>query len=345
MDAAREVEGFLDKIKPPRLEDAGLEDCALPPESIKEAFLKAANAVRSIISAPDDEDEGEGRCVDDPIEGSSDILVGIKEGVKSPPGSCAAEKGGGLTEAAGDDVLVAGGGAEDKPGDLLGSSVPEDREAACVDGLQGLEIGGKGRGILDKKMKNEKGEDEEKKPILAEAKRGHTLPSYLACMITGAAGAAVYYNLKLRHHWTVTVLLIVLLIGDVNLHFSVALSGMITGAAGAAVYYNLKLRHHWTVTVLLIVLFIGDVNLHFSVALSVQFENIFSLCLILGMQEASRCLASDYNGGEKVQYKLVRGGQTNGTGVLLNDDKASEVWLLTMPTGRNSPVYSLLSGP
>ncbi|KAL2516171.1 uncharacterized protein Fot_30142 [Forsythia ovata] len=46
-----------------------------------------------------DEDEGEGRCVDDPREDSSDILVGIKEGVKAPPGSCAAEKGGDLTEA------------------------------------------------------------------------------------------------------------------------------------------------------------------------------------------------------------------------------------------------------
>lgn len=167
MDAAREVEGFLDKIKPPRLEDAGLEDCALPPESIKEAFLKAATAVRTIISAPNDEDEG--RCVDDPVEGSSDILVGIKEGVKSPPGRCSAEKGGGLTEATGDDVVVAGGSTDNKPGDLLGSSVPEDGKAACVDGLQGLEIGGKGSGILDKKMKNEKGEDEEEeKPILAE---------------------------------------------------------------------------------------------------------------------------------------------------------------------------------
>ncbi|KAE8705137.1 Sulfite exporter TauE/SafE family protein, putative isoform 1 [Hibiscus syriacus] len=49
MDATRgrESTGLLDEILPPRLEDAGLEDCALPPDSIHEAFLKAASAVNS----------------------------------------------------------------------------------------------------------------------------------------------------------------------------------------------------------------------------------------------------------------------------------------------------------
>ncbi|KAL4388739.1 hypothetical protein GQ457_09G006880 [Hibiscus cannabinus] len=42
-----ESTGLLDNILPPRLEDAGLEDCALPPDSIHQAFLKAASAVNS----------------------------------------------------------------------------------------------------------------------------------------------------------------------------------------------------------------------------------------------------------------------------------------------------------
>ncbi|XP_074572546.1 uncharacterized protein LOC141829034 [Curcuma longa] len=41
-------------IRPPRLEDAGLEDCALPPESIMEAFARAAISAR-----PDLDEEGE----------------------------------------------------------------------------------------------------------------------------------------------------------------------------------------------------------------------------------------------------------------------------------------------
>ncbi|RLM79877.1 uncharacterized protein C2845_PM12G25640 [Panicum miliaceum] len=49
-------------IRPPRLEDAGLEDCALPPESIAEAFSLAAAAVSSRLARfplSDDEEEDE----------------------------------------------------------------------------------------------------------------------------------------------------------------------------------------------------------------------------------------------------------------------------------------------
>lgn len=51
-------------INPPRLEDAGLEDCALPLESILEAFSKAASITsisrfsNSVDDAVDEEDEG-----------------------------------------------------------------------------------------------------------------------------------------------------------------------------------------------------------------------------------------------------------------------------------------------
>ncbi|EYU24700.1 hypothetical protein ABFS82_04G101000 [Erythranthe guttata] len=167
MEAAGEAESFLDKIKPPRLEDAGLEDCALPPESIREAFLKAASAVRSFISASDDEGEG---CVEDPWEDASDTLVGITDGVAGPSEGCAVEKGGGLTEAPGDKVAVGSGDEEAKVDAVVGPGLPEGGEA-CVDGLQGLEIGGKGRGILGKKCDvdvDEDGEKDKDNPILAE---------------------------------------------------------------------------------------------------------------------------------------------------------------------------------
>ncbi|KAG6433583.1 hypothetical protein SASPL_105197 [Salvia splendens] len=60
MESAGETKSIaIDSIIP--LEDAGLEDCSLPPDSIREAFWKAASAVRSIVS-------DEGGCVEDPWE-------------------------------------------------------------------------------------------------------------------------------------------------------------------------------------------------------------------------------------------------------------------------------------
>ncbi|KAL7607022.1 hypothetical protein Lser_V15G20018 [Lactuca serriola] len=44
------ISSLLDKIKPPLLEDAGLEDCALPSDSIQEAFPKAAMLSAHIFS-------------------------------------------------------------------------------------------------------------------------------------------------------------------------------------------------------------------------------------------------------------------------------------------------------
>ncbi|GMI93809.1 hypothetical protein HRI_003050200 [Hibiscus trionum] len=66
----RESTGLLDNILlPPRLEDAGLEDCALPLDSIHEAFLKAASAVKSRSGTLyDSDDEVEAGFVDsDPL--------------------------------------------------------------------------------------------------------------------------------------------------------------------------------------------------------------------------------------------------------------------------------------
>uniref|UniRef100_A0A5B7ALL9 Uncharacterized protein n=1 Tax=Davidia involucrata TaxID=16924 RepID=A0A5B7ALL9_DAVIN len=173
MDATREAEGLLDKIRPPRLEDAGLEDCALPPESIKEAFLKAATAVgsraASIFSASGDEtDTSDGNCVNDPwptTKKSSDTLVGIKPGAE-PPRPCAAEKGGDMPEVLGDEVAANFADAEERADKVVGQDVPKGGEEACVDGLQGLKIGEKGK---EKNLNDDDEEKEGERPILAEA--------------------------------------------------------------------------------------------------------------------------------------------------------------------------------
>ncbi|CAH9066305.1 unnamed protein product [Cuscuta epithymum] len=162
-------EGLLE-IRPPRLEDAGLEDCALPLESIKEAFLKAASAVRSTVSHSDH--DAEGSCVDDPwlVTGdSTDSLVGIVDGVDGGPGCCVTEKRPELT---GDEVVLAGAGEKEERSDaLLAPGLPEGG-GSCVDALEGLSIGDKEKktskktGNQDDDGQNEDGKTE--KPILVE---------------------------------------------------------------------------------------------------------------------------------------------------------------------------------
>lgn len=86
MESTEKQPGLLQQIVPPRLEDAGLEDPALPPESIHEAFLKAAAAVKSRIFTSSDEDD----CIDDPKPGGEDAsdVVGVIEPEKEEPGAC-----------------------------------------------------------------------------------------------------------------------------------------------------------------------------------------------------------------------------------------------------------------
>ncbi|GAB4842229.1 hypothetical protein Ancab_012187 [Ancistrocladus abbreviatus] len=63
MEATREELGLLAKIRPPRLEDA-----ALPLDSIKEAFFKAASAVSSSAASvlfPEEGEDEERGCVND----------------------------------------------------------------------------------------------------------------------------------------------------------------------------------------------------------------------------------------------------------------------------------------
>uniref|UniRef100_A0A1J3CFD7 Uncharacterized protein n=1 Tax=Noccaea caerulescens TaxID=107243 RepID=A0A1J3CFD7_NOCCA len=157
METTKERVGLLEKILPPALADAGLEDCALPPESIQEAFHKAADAVKS-RAASLFEFEEEGGCVADPLPASkgtettpiSDTIIvgGENEGDTGP---CLAGKSNGkLAESnpGGDDLVVAGEGGEGK---------------CCGDGLKDLDVEG-----MEKKDQSEEDEEEEKKPILVE---------------------------------------------------------------------------------------------------------------------------------------------------------------------------------
>ncbi|XP_030491795.2 uncharacterized protein LOC115707851 [Cannabis sativa] len=149
--------GILHRIIPPRFEDAGLEDCALPPDAIKEAFFKAASAVKrsaSWIFTPSEDSDSEGDCVKDHWTAGkdhSDVATGIPEAVY--PGPCTAEKGIEAVGLGGQDV-VTGNNDEIAEG--------KSKRKACVEGLQGLEIDEKNDGVDD-----EDGEDEDR-PILVE---------------------------------------------------------------------------------------------------------------------------------------------------------------------------------
>ncbi|PON32769.1 hypothetical protein PanWU01x14_358440 [Parasponia andersonii] len=157
MDATGEHGGgILHHILPPSLEDAGLEDCALPPNSIKEAFLKAATAVKSraasILTTDEHDEEGsDGDCVKDfwpaaAKDRSWDLVgVGVSPEAESP-GACTAEKG--VDVGGGEVVVVEGEG--DKEDEVVGGKVEvENGGKACVEGLQGLEIDEKKNGGAD----------------------------------------------------------------------------------------------------------------------------------------------------------------------------------------------------
>lgn len=170
MEATGTAEGLRDTIRPPRLEDAGLEDCALPPDSIKEAFLKAATAVKSraaSILSPSGEEELDGDCVNDPWPSageSSDMLVGITPEAE-PKRACPVEKGGGVSV---DDVTTGVTDREESGDKVVGNDVPEGGEA-CVDVLQGLKIGDKGKMLKNDVEDEDEDEEECERPILAEA--------------------------------------------------------------------------------------------------------------------------------------------------------------------------------
>ncbi|CAI8601168.1 unnamed protein product [Vicia faba] len=87
MESTENQSNLLHQILPPRLEDAALEDPALPPELIHEAFLKAAAAVKSGAVSIFSGDDG---CIDDPKPTEEDFsdVVDVNEPENEAPGPC-----------------------------------------------------------------------------------------------------------------------------------------------------------------------------------------------------------------------------------------------------------------
>lgn len=166
MEATKEDIGLLNKIIPPRLEDAGLEDCALPPDAIKEAFFKAASVVKSSASSFLHSDDDVEDCLDDPWPQAKEVSDTVV-GVSSPPeerGPCGVVKGDGVVEEGEDKVVVTGIDevAEEKHDVVVGGGdVTEGKGVrGCVEGLKGLKI--------EEKEKNKKENKESEGPTLVE---------------------------------------------------------------------------------------------------------------------------------------------------------------------------------
>lgn len=180
---AEEIAGALGaaaSLRPPRLEDAGLEDCALPPESIMEAFSRAAISIRSRFATGEDED-GSGCCVEDPGPSNGEIPDALVGGAASALGDeprplCGGSGGGDEPGSGGaaDEVRVVGVGKEGECGDRVvvvgGAELDGGGKRSCVDGAEeGI------RGVDKKTGKgdNEEAEDEEEEgdgeAILVEA--------------------------------------------------------------------------------------------------------------------------------------------------------------------------------
>ncbi|KAI3418968.1 uncharacterized protein J3R85_013467 [Psidium guajava] len=119
----------LVELIPPRLEDAGLEDCALPLESIQLAFLKAA------ASAADGSDAPEG---DDRLDGPGPLAKGDSDVVAGAP----SERDDPADDVAGPCWRCDGGEVEASTGEVKDSPVRE---------MQKLEIGESGKDLKSKR--------------------------------------------------------------------------------------------------------------------------------------------------------------------------------------------------
>lgn len=95
-------------IKQPKLENAGLEDCALPPDSIMEAFSRAASSLESLIIT-DELHAGDSVHDPGPTNGEiPDALVGIDGGGNKAPACRGGGNATGRGEEGGGDRAVVG---------------------------------------------------------------------------------------------------------------------------------------------------------------------------------------------------------------------------------------------
>ncbi|XP_059290776.1 sulfite exporter TauE/SafE family protein 3-like [Lycium ferocissimum] len=129
------------------------------------------------------------------------------------------------------------------------------------------------------------------------------------CMITGAAGATVYYNIKQRHP-TMDMPVI-----DYDL--ALLFQPMLLLGVSVGVVLNV-LFSEWMVTVMLIILFIvSSTKAIFKGVETWKRETIIK-------KEAAGRLASDGAAGEEIAYKLLPEGPNNGSTVKKEDNKAPE---------------------
>ncbi|KAL3528738.1 hypothetical protein ACH5RR_008060 [Cinchona calisaya] len=133
------------------------------------------------------------------------------------------------------------------------------------------------------------------------------------CMITGAAGATFYYNLRLRH----PTLDLPIIDYDLALLFQPMLVlGVSIGVAFNVIFAD------WMVTVLLIILFMGTSTKAFFKGVETwKKETIMK-------QEAAKFLESSGTSGEPVPYKLLPGGPSSYISVKQNVNEKSEVSII-----------------
>jgi len=140
-------------IRPPPLEDAGLEDCALPPESIAEAFSLAAAAVSSRLARfplSDDEEDEEYRI---PAPRGGGCVDGEGPARGAVPDADALVRAGGVTGDGGaDEVVVVGGGRGGGCEDAVvvgGRGEEQDGVVVVGEGRRGEEKLGKEDGCVE----------------------------------------------------------------------------------------------------------------------------------------------------------------------------------------------------
>ncbi|EYU21457.1 hypothetical protein ABFS82_09G110600 [Erythranthe guttata] len=133
------------------------------------------------------------------------------------------------------------------------------------------------------------------------------------CMITGAAVATVYYNLKLRHPTRDLPI--------IDYDLALLFQPMLVLGISIGVFFNVIFAE-WMVTVLLIILFIVTSTKAFLKGIETwKKETIIK-------KEAARRSLSDSNANEDASYKPLLSGPTNETRMQLNEHKASKVSII-----------------
>ncbi|KAK1584528.1 hypothetical protein Q3G72_033749 [Acer saccharum] len=131
------------------------------------------------------------------------------------------------------------------------------------------------------------------------------------CMITGAAAATVYYNLKLRHP--------TLDMPIIDYDLALLFQPMLVLGISVGVALNVVLAD-WMITILLIILFIGTSTKAFFKGVETWKKETMI------KKEAARLMESD-NGTEDMAYRPLPGGFTNGRQTYVLESK-KEVYIL-----------------